>query len=105
MESQRSHVSTKSILKHKVKVHESTADLSDFLQRENKSIQKQFLKAKSELYEAKFKNQALKGKVEKLWAENQAMRNKMAEGSKAQRDVEMAKQKYQNKATKAIVRL
>ena len=44
--------------------------LVEFLQKENKELQKQFLKAKSELYEAKYKNQSLKGKIEKMSQQN-----------------------------------
>ena len=59
-----------------------TQNVEDFLRKEVKSIQKQFMKAKGELYELNFKNNALKAKVEKTKRENQVFKNKLKESYK-----------------------
>ena len=56
-------VSPKSDQSTKSKKKESK--IEEYLKKENKEIQKLYLKSKSDLYEMKFKNQSLKTKLEK----------------------------------------
>jgi len=55
---------------HRVPQSSHSSKFYSYLKRENMQIQKQLLACKAELYEVKFKNKALKAKVEKLKREN-----------------------------------